>query len=73
MADITTEDAALLFELQRLWHDRYRIEITDDGTWLAERITGGSPITAPTGPKIRHLITQDAIAWNHSEYARNNR
>jgi hypothetical protein len=68
--ELSTEDATLLYELQRLWHDRYVIGVTD-GQWHAKRICGGVQMTSDSGRKLRHRITQDAIQWNHESYARN--
>lgn len=70
--DLSTEDASLLYELQRLWHDRYRVDVNEDGVWLAERLTGAVRLTADTGGKLRPLIAQDAIQWNREVFARNN-
>ena len=70
--DLSTEDATLLFELKRLWHDRYRIDVSDDGVWSAERLTGASKFTADTGAQLRPMIAQDAIQWNREVFSRNN-
>lgn len=71
--DLSTEDASLLYELQRIWHDRYRVDVNEDGVWSAQRLTGAAkPITADTGYELRPLIAQDAIQWNREVFARNN-
>jgi hypothetical protein len=47
--DLSTEDASLLYELQRIWHDRYRVDVNEDGVWSAQRLTGtAKPITGDT-------------------------
>jgi hypothetical protein len=70
--DMTTEEASLLYELQRLWEGRYDIRVLDDGSWTAQRVTGavGLLLSAHTGHELRPLIAADAIAWNHEQYAR---
>ncbi len=71
--DLSTEDASLLYELQRIWHDRYRVDVNEDGVWSAQRLTGtAKPITGGTGYELRPLIAQDAIQWNREVFARNN-
>ena len=71
--DLSTEDATLLFELKRLWQDKYLLGVNDDGVWWAQRLTGAVKITADSGAQLRPQIAQDAIRWNHESYARRNR
>lgn len=68
---LSTEDAALLFELQRIWDGKYKIKIDEhDGCWVAERVTGAVMLTADTGHQLRALLTNDAIKWNYEQYGR---
>lgn len=61
---VTAEDATTLFELKRIWGDRYKIAVSDDGTWYASR-QGDSLniITADSGPELRGLISEDYAVW----------
>jgi hypothetical protein len=69
--ELSTEDASLLFELQRIWDGKYKIKIDErDGCWVAERVTGAVVITADTGRQLRVLLTNDAIKWNYEQYGR---
>jgi hypothetical protein len=68
---LPAEDAALLFELQRIWEGKYKIKVDEhDGCWVGERVTGAKVIFADTGGQLRALLTNDAIRWNYEIWGR---
>jgi hypothetical protein len=71
-SQLSTEVASLLYELRRLWHDRYKIEVSDDGAWSATRLTGSVTVTAGSLIELRPKITRDATVWNREVFSRHN-
>lgn len=61
--DLSRADAALLYELSRIWRDRYVITVVD-GTWSATRcMLDARPFTAESGQQLRGIIARDNQAW----------
>lgn len=63
MPDFTDEEATLLFELARVWADRYQLTVID-GVWRAARLGNATVvITADSGQQLGVLIAQDYQQW----------
>ncbi len=62
---MSAEDATALFELRRIWENRYKIDYNSaDGVWTASRLLGGvSVITADTAKQLCGLISEDYATW----------
>ena len=60
---MTAADATTLYDIRRIWTDRYKIDFID-GVWQACRLGGGiSILTADTPDQLRGQIREDYRAW----------
>jgi hypothetical protein len=60
---MTAADATTLYDIRRIWEDRYKIDFMD-GVWQACRLVGGiSILTADTPDQLRGQIREDYRAW----------
>ena len=62
---MSADDATALFELRRIWENRYKIDYNSaDAVWTASRLLGGvSVITGDTAGQLRDLISEDYAIW----------
>jgi hypothetical protein len=61
---VSGEDATTLLQLRTLWHDRYVVNLTGDGTWSARRRGDVERlITAESGQMLRRKISEDFPLW----------
>jgi hypothetical protein len=61
---VSSEDATTLLQLRALWHDRYVVDVAEDGTWSARRQGAVKRlITAESGQLLRHKISEDFALW----------
>lgn len=62
--EMTPSEATSLWDLRRIWGDRYIVGYTTAGPWRAARIGNALEcFTADTAEELRKLISEDYAVW----------
>jgi hypothetical protein len=63
---MTASEATSLYDLRRIWGDRYVIGYTTGGPWRAARVGNAlEVVTADDAEQLRGLIMQDYSQWQN--------